>query len=71
MEDDKKGDASSLSFAPLQVPGGLAISVSEKAEAIYGRQPWGSGSAGERPVEPGSSWDGFLAMRACVYTPAC
>jgi hypothetical protein len=31
---DKQGDASSDSFVPLQVPGGLALSDSEKAEAL-------------------------------------
>jgi hypothetical protein len=34
MEDDKEGDAISHSFAYLQVSGELALSDSEKAEAL-------------------------------------
>lgn len=34
MEDDKEGDVSSHCFAPLQVPEGLALSDSEKVEAL-------------------------------------
>jgi hypothetical protein len=34
MKDDKDGFVSSHSVAPLQVPGGLALSNSEKAEAL-------------------------------------
>jgi hypothetical protein len=34
MEDDKEGDASFHFFAHLQVPGGLALPDSEKAEAL-------------------------------------
>jgi hypothetical protein len=36
MEVDRKGDASSHPFAPppLQVPGGLALTDSERAEAL-------------------------------------
>jgi hypothetical protein len=33
-EDDKECDASFCSFVLLQVPGGLALSDSEKAEAL-------------------------------------
>jgi hypothetical protein len=34
MEDGKESDASSHSSAPFAVPGGLALSDSEKAEAL-------------------------------------
>jgi hypothetical protein len=34
MEFDKGGDASSHSFAPLLVPGGLSLLESEKAETL-------------------------------------
>jgi hypothetical protein len=34
MEDDKAGDAISHSFSALQVPGGLALSDSQKAKAL-------------------------------------
>jgi hypothetical protein len=34
MEDNKEGDASSHSFAPLESAGRLALSHSEKAKAL-------------------------------------
>jgi hypothetical protein len=52
MEDDKEGCASSDSFTPLQVPGGLAHSDSEKAEALVNSLE--AVSAAGRPVGPGS-----------------
>ena len=34
MEDDQAGDESSYSIYPLVIPGGIALSDSEKAEAL-------------------------------------
>ena len=34
MEDDQAGDESSYSVSPLVTPGGIALSDSEKAEAL-------------------------------------
>jgi len=34
MEDDQAGDESSYSISPLVTPGGIALSDSEKAEAL-------------------------------------
>ena len=34
MEDDQAGDESSYSISPQVTPGGIALSESEKAEAI-------------------------------------
>lgn len=52
MEDAETGDASSYSFATLSGVGRTCSLVPCK------RKPWGSVSAGGRPVGPGSYWHG-------------
>jgi hypothetical protein len=49
MEDDEQSDASSHSFVSFQVPGGLALTNSEKLEALA-EMPEGL----FQPVEGGS-----------------
>jgi hypothetical protein len=69
MEDDKEGDASSHSFVPLQLPGGLALSDSEKAEALAASLDAQFQPAND-PSDPAFIDMVDEAMRAYVYAPA-
>jgi hypothetical protein len=65
LEDDKGGDASSHSFALCQVPGGLALSDSERPEALAE-----SLEAQFQPVNDLSNPAVNEAMRAYECAPA-
>jgi hypothetical protein len=69
VEDDKEGDASSHSLTRFQVPAGVAVSDSEKTEALAD-----SFEAQFQPVN--DPWEPAViemvneAMRAYEYAPA-
>jgi hypothetical protein len=71
MEHDKEGDASSHSVAPppLQVPSGLAVSDSEKAEALA-KSLEAQFQPVDDPSEPALTEMVDVAMRAYEYAPA-
>ena len=64
MEDDKAGDESSNSISPLVTPGGIALSDSEKAEALADNM-----EAQIRPV-PAVIETVDVALRSYFLSPA-
>jgi len=56
VEDDPNGDEEFSTPSPLVTPGRIALSDSEKAEALT--EFGDAGSAGDRSFGPGSYWDG-------------
>jgi hypothetical protein len=66
LEDDKEGDASSHSFA-LLASAWRTSSLGLRESGSPGRQPWGSVSAVERSVGPGSHWDEMVSEAMCAY----